>query len=68
MDKIRRFLFLVAEVLVAVGANCAGAVLAGKISISLYLASLFTIAVTALSGLWAGIATAILTNLTMYFF
>ena len=39
-----------------------------KSQFPLYLDTLFTIAVTALSGLWAGIATAILTNLTMYFF
>ena len=68
MHRFQQLLLAAALVLFAVSVNCAGTVLAGKIAVPLYLDSLLTFAASALGGLWAGIATAILTNLTMYFF
>ena len=48
--------------LLAVGANCLGSFAARHITIPLYLDSVLTIAVTAISGLWWGIACAVLSN------
>ena len=58
------FVLLLAAVLV----NCLGSFIARNISIPLYLDSLLTISVVALCGLWWGLACAVISNLTLYFF
>ena len=52
--------------LLAVGANCLGSFAARHITIPLYLDSVLTIAVTAISGLGWGIACAVLSNGIMH--
>lgn len=58
------FMLLLAAVLV----NCLGSFIARNISIPLYLDSLLTISVVALCGLWWGLACAVISNVTLYFF
>ncbi len=58
------FILLLAAVLV----NCLGSFIARNISIPLYLDSLLTIVVVALCGLWWGLACAVISNVTLYFF
>ena len=61
----RRIAFIVAVVAVAVCADFLGSLCARQFSVPLYLYSVLTIAATALGGLWAGIAVAVLSNATL---
>lgn len=63
-----RILFCIVCVLIAVIANFFGSVLARNITLPLYLDSVLTLAVTALCGLWAGIACAVLSNGALWIF
>ena len=60
--KARLYAFGALLLLGAVAANCLGSVVARHSIIPLYLDSVLTIAVTALCGLWGGIACAALSN------
>ena len=63
-----RILFCIVCVLIAVIANFFGSVLVRNITLPLYLDSVLTLAVTALCGLWAGIACAVLSNGALWIF
>ena len=67
-DKIKKNLFKLIILIVAVAANCLGSFIARNISLPLYLDSVLTIAVTAIGGLWWGLACAVLSNVTLYLF
>jgi len=58
-----KYLFFIFALIV----NCGGCVLAGNIALPLYMDSLLTIAVTAIGGLWWGIACAVISNMTLHF-
>lgn len=60
--KLKRHFQNALIVLVCSALNYAGSLLAQKITIPLYLDSLFTIFVTAATGLWGGIACALLSS------
>ena len=55
-------------VFVGIAANFLGSVLARAITLPLYLDSILTFAVTAIGGLWAGIACAVLSNVALWIF
>lgn len=61
-------LFSALCIIIAVIANFFGSVLARNITLPLYLDSVLTLAVTALCGLWAGIACAVLSNGALWIF
>ena len=67
-DKIKKNIFNLILLIIAVAANCLGSFIARNISLPLYLDSVLTIGVTAISGLWWGIACAVLSNVTLYLF
>ena len=67
-DKIKKNLVRLLILIIAVAANCFGSFIARNISLPLYLDSVLTIAVTAIGGLWWGIACAVLSNVTLYLF
>ncbi len=67
-EKIKKNLFNLIILIIAVAANCLGSFIARNISLPLYLDSVLTIAVTAIGGLWWGIACAVLSNVTLYLF
>lgn len=67
-DKIKKNIFNLILLIIAVAANCLGSFIARNISLPLYLDSVLTIAVTAIGGLWWGIASAVLSNVTLYLF
>lgn len=67
-DKIKKNIFNLILLIIAVAANCLGSFIARNISLPLYLDSVLTIAVTAIGGLWWGIACAVLSNVTLYLF
>lgn len=67
-DKIKKNLYNLTILIIAVAANCLGSFIARNISLPLYLDSVFTIGVTAIGGLWWGIACAVLSNVTLYLF
>ncbi len=63
LGSMRRKIFVVA---LCVAANFLGSVIARVFNIPLYLDSVLTIAATSLCGLWGGIATAVLSNGTLF--
>lgn len=67
-DKIKKNIFNLILLIIAVAANCLGSFIARNISLPLYLDSVLTIAVTAIGGLWWGIDCAVLSNVTLYLF
>ena len=67
-DKIKKNLYLLTILIIAVAANCLGSFIARNISLPLYLDSVLTIGVTAIGGLWWGIVCAVLSNVTLYLF
>ena len=67
-NSFRNLLFTTIVLLIALGVNCAGSVLAESLHIPLYLDSLSTIGVTALCGLLPGVLCAILSNVVLSFF
>lgn len=67
-DKSKKIIFRLILLIFAVGINCFGSFIARNISLPLYLDSVLTIAVTAIGGLWWGIACAVLSNVTLYLF
>ncbi len=67
-DKIKKNIFNLILLIIAVAANCLGSFIARNISLPLYLDSVLTIGVTAIGGLWWGIACAVLSNVTLYLF
>lgn len=67
-DKIKKNIFNLILLIIAVASNCLGSFIARNISLPLYLDSVLTIGVTAIGGLWWGIACAVLSNVTLYLF
>lgn len=67
-DKTKKNFTKLIILIIAVAANCLGSFIARNISLPLYLDSVLTIAVTAIGGLWWGIACAVLSNVTLYLF
>ena len=67
-EKIKKNLYHLTILIIAVAANCLGSFIARNISLPLYLDSVLTIGVTAIGGLWWGIACAVLSNVTLYLF
>lgn len=67
-DKSKKIIFRLILLIFAVGINCFGSFIARNISLPLYLDSVLTICITAVGGLWWGLACAVLSNVTLYLF
>lgn len=67
-EKSKKIFFRITLLILSVGVNCLGSFIARNISLPLYLDSVLTIGVTAISGLWWGIVCAVLSNVTLYLF
>ena len=67
-EKSKKIFFRITLLILSVGINCLGSFIARNISLPLYLDSVLTIGVTAISGLWWGIVCAVLSNVTLYLF
>lgn len=68
MASIKHIALLLLSIFLAVSLNCQSSVVATNLNMPLYLDSLLTIAITAIFGLYSGIAVALLSNATLFFF